>query len=224
MCADGYDSLGRKLLFPDREIEYAGYILWRGLIDESIVPDMEPFEHVLSTPVYGSGHVVAFIVPGRNGELEKGKRRLNWAVYENVADVNIPGLLTDSDGVVHRASIPPGAASREQVSYIQGLARSHFPGFAADSICATEEPFIQTIYNMSVPYYHRGRICLIGDASTLARPHTGAGSVKAMTDAIALSHVLVEYGSVDAALDAWDETQSKAGNQLVQAGLNTCVV
>jgi 2,6-dihydroxypyridine 3-monooxygenase len=175
VCADGHDSLGRRTLMPGRSIEYAGYILWRGLIDETLVPDIEPFEGVMATPVYDGGHVVLYIVPGHNGELEKGKRRLNWAMYENVADADLPGVLTDSKGVVHRSSLPPGTASDAQVSYIHNLARTHLHGAAADAICATSRPFIQTIYEMSVPYYHKGRICLIGDASTLPRPHTGAG-------------------------------------------------
>lgn len=218
ICADGYFSVGRDHLFPKQEPEYAGYILWRGLIDENLVPDMQPFEGGLITPVYEGGHAVCYIVPGPNGELEPGERRLNWATYENVADKDLPGVLTDANGVVHRISLPPGAASESQVAYVHNLARTHFPGFAADAICVTTEPFIQAINDMRVPYYHSGRICLIGDASTLARPHTGAGSVKAMTDAIALSSALTTNDSVDDALQAWDNAQSVAGNNLVNLG------
>jgi 2-polyprenyl-6-methoxyphenol hydroxylase-like FAD-dependent oxidoreductase len=218
VCADGHDSLGRKTLMPDRAIEYAGYILWRGLIDESNVPDIGPFENVIATAVYDGGHVVFYIVPGRNGELEKGKRRLNWAMYENVADTDLPRVLTDFRGVVHRDSLPPGTASSAQISYIHNLAQANLYGTAANAICATSRPFIQTIYEMSVPYYHKGRVCLIGDASTLARPHTGAGSVKAMTDAIALSKAIETHESLDEALEAWDGTQSVAGIQLVALG------
>src|SRR5262249_36633760 len=32
--ADGYQSLGRRLLFPDVEMHYCGYVAWRGLLDE----------------------------------------------------------------------------------------------------------------------------------------------------------------------------------------------
>jgi 2-polyprenyl-6-methoxyphenol hydroxylase-like FAD-dependent oxidoreductase len=211
VCADGHDSLGRKTLMPDRSIEYAGYILWRGLIDE-------PFEGVLATPVYGGSHVVFYIVSGHNGELEKWKRRLYWAMHENVADAGLPGVLTDSKGIVHRSSLPPGTASEAQISYIHNLARTNLYGAAAAAICATPRLFIQTIYEMNVPYYCKGPICLIGGASTLSRPHNGAGSVKAMTDAIALSEAIETQDSLDAALEAWDSAQSVTGNQLVALG------
>ncbi len=101
---------------------------------------------------------------------------------------------------------------------MHNLARTHFPGFAAQAICATAKPFAQPIYEARVPAYHSGRICLLGDASTLARPHTGAGSVKAMTDAIALSKALAAHAAIEDALAAWDNEQCPQGNQLVNLG------
>ena len=35
LFADGYQSLGRKLLFPTININYRGYMLWRGLLPET---------------------------------------------------------------------------------------------------------------------------------------------------------------------------------------------
>lgn len=218
VCADGYDSLGRQLLFPDREPQYAGYIFWRGIVEEQLVRDIAPFEDAHTFAVYAGGHALCYLMPGQNGERETGHRRLNWGIYEQVAPQDLPGRLTDAQGMVHRTSLPPGAASDRQVAYVHTLVRTHFPGFVADAVCATTKPFIQAIYDMQVPFYHRGRLCLIGDASTLARPHTGSGSVKAMTDAIALAHALATHASVDEALEAWDQTQCAAGNQLVSLG------
>jgi 2-polyprenyl-6-methoxyphenol hydroxylase-like FAD-dependent oxidoreductase len=34
LFADGYRSLGRRLLFPDTEMSYRGYVLWRGVLKE----------------------------------------------------------------------------------------------------------------------------------------------------------------------------------------------
>ena len=81
----------------------------------------------------------------------------------------------------------------------------------AQVVCATDNPFVQSINEARVPAYHRGRICLIGDASTLVRPHTAAGSVKAMTDALALSNALSAWGPLDAALKAWGSERCAAG-------------
>jgi 2-polyprenyl-6-methoxyphenol hydroxylase-like FAD-dependent oxidoreductase len=218
ICADGYDSLGRRTLFPAHEPQYVGYIIWRGLIPESMVADIASFEGVRVFAVYEGGHAVFYLVPGRNGELGVGSRRLNWGIYDKVTDEDLQSILTDAEGAVHRGSLPPGAASEAQAAYIHGLARTHFPSFVEQVVRATDRPFVQSIYEAHVPAYHRGRICLIGDASTLARPHTGAGSVKAMTDALALSKALATQESVEAALQRWDDEQCIAGNQLVSLG------
>jgi 2-polyprenyl-6-methoxyphenol hydroxylase-like FAD-dependent oxidoreductase len=88
----------------------------------------------------------------------------------------------------------------------------------AQVVCATDKPFVQAINEARVPAYHRGRICLIGDAATVVRPHTAAGSVKAMTDALALSKALPTGRSLNAALQTWDDERCVAGNQLVSLG------
>jgi len=218
ICADGYDSVGRRTLFPGHEPRYVGYVIWRGLIPETRVADIAPFEGVRVFTVYEGGHAVFYLVPGRNGELEVGRRRLNWGIYDEVAGEDLQRILTDAEGTIHRGSLPPRALSQAQIAYVHDLASTYFPGFAAQVVRATDEPFVQSIWEARVPAYHRGRICLIGDASTLARPHTGAGSVKAMTDALALSKALVTQPSVDAALRGWDDEQCAAGNQLVSLG------
>jgi len=218
VCADGYDSLGRRTLFPAHEPRYVGYIIWRGLIPENRVADVAPFEGVRVFTVYEGGHAVFYLVPGRNGEQEIGSRRLNWGIYDKVTNEELQGILTDVEGIVRRGSLPPGAVSEAHVAYVHDLARTYFPRFAAQVIRATDKPFVQPIYEARVPAYHRGRICLIGDASTLARPHTGAGTVKAMTDALALSKALATQSSVEAALQVWDDEQCASGNQLVSLG------
>ena len=218
VCADGYDSLGRRTLFPGHEPRYVGYIIWRGLIPEKLVADIAPFEGVRVFAMYEGGHAIFYLVPGRNGELKVGSRRLNWGIYDRVTDEELEQILTDAEGTVHRGSLPPGAASETRVAYVHNLANTYFPRFVAQVVCATDKPFVQSINEVRVPAYHRGRICLIGDASTLVRPHTAAGSVKAMTDALALSKVLATRKPLDAALQAWDDERCVAGNQLVSLG------
>ena len=165
--------------------------------------------------VYEGGHAVFYLVPGRNGELELGSRRLNWGIYDKVTYEDLRSILTDVEGTVHRGSLPPGAASEAQVAYVHDLART-FPAWRRSFVLQIGLLFSRS--TRAVPAYHRGRICLIGDASTLARPHTGAGSVKAITDALALSKALATQPSVEAALQMWDDEQCAAGNQLVSLG------
>src|SRR5215216_4851271 len=50
--ADGYRSLGRQTLFPAPGVEYAGYVLWRGMLPGRKLLDTKPLEGVIVTPGY----------------------------------------------------------------------------------------------------------------------------------------------------------------------------
>ena len=218
VCADGPQSVGRRLLFPAQSLQYVGYILWRGLAEEQAVANIPLFEDRVTWAVSATGYCLLYLVPSRAEEVAVGKRQVNWVLYENVADTALPGVLTDAHGVVHPTSLPPGVASAAQVAYIHHRARQHFPGYVADAVCATPSPFIQAVFDLSIPHYRRGRLCLIGDASTLCRPHAASGAVKALTNAMTLADALTTPGALDDALRAWDAAQSAEGRRLVTLG------
>lgn len=218
VCADGPQSVGRRCLFPAQALQYAGYILWRGLAAEQAVAHIPLFEGRVTWAVSDTGYCLLYLVPSRAEEVAVGQRQVNWVLYENVTETALPGVLTDAHGVVHPASLPPGMASAAQVAYIHHRARRHFPGYVADAVCATPSPFIQAVFDLSIPHYRRGRLCLIGDASTLCRPHAASGAVKALTNAIALADALSTPGTLDHALRAWDAAQSAEGRRLVTLG------
>jgi 2,6-dihydroxypyridine 3-monooxygenase len=218
VCADGPQSVGRRLLFPAQSLQYVGYILWRGLAEEQAVTNIPLFEDRLTWAVSDTGYCLLYLVPSRAEEVAVGKRQVNWVLYENVADTALPGVLTDAHGVVHPTSLPPGVASAAQVAYIHHRARQHFPGYVADAVCATPSPFIQAVFDLSIPHYHRRRLCLIGDASTLCRPHAASGAVKALTNALALADALTTPGALDDVLRTWDATQSAEGRRFVTLG------
>jgi 2-polyprenyl-6-methoxyphenol hydroxylase-like FAD-dependent oxidoreductase len=218
VCADGQQSVGRRLLFPAQPLQYVGYILWRGLAEEQAVANIPRCEDRVTWAVSDTGYCLLYLVPSRAEEVAVGKRQVNWVLYENVTDTALPGVLTDAHGVVHPTSLPPGVASAAQVAYIHHRARQHFPGYVADAVCATPTPFIQAVFDLSIPHYRRGRLCLIGDASTLCRPHAASGAVKALTNAMTLADALTTPGTIDDALRAWDAAQSAEGRRLVTLG------
>src|SRR5262249_14017555 len=127
VSADGPHSVGRRVLFPDQPMQYAGYIVWRGLADEGSIPYVERFADRVTWAVSESGYCLLYIVPSRAEETRAGQRQVNWVLYENVAGVALPGVLTDARGVVHPTSLPPGRASAAQVAYVHGHARRLFP-------------------------------------------------------------------------------------------------
>jgi 2-polyprenyl-6-methoxyphenol hydroxylase-like FAD-dependent oxidoreductase len=215
--ADGYHSWGRSYLYPEAKMEYAGYVIWRGLIPESLAPD-GVFETASEWGVHDGGLYISYMIPGQHGETEPGTRLVNWAWYNLVPKEQLAELLTDRHGNVHTTSLPQGAATEAHVTYIHNRAREMLRGVAADVVCATAEPFVQVIYDMHVPSYARGHVCLIGDASSIARPHTGAGAIKAQQQAIALSKALSEHDALDPALEAWNAEVWTAGDKQVNLG------
>ena len=215
VCADGYTSTGRRILFPGHGLRYAGYIMWRGLLDEQLVNDITPFEGVNIFAVTPLGHLISYLVPGRNGETQRGKRRLNWGWYVNTPEVDLAKSLTDRSGMIHATSLPAGSVPDERILELHDLARMFLPEFVAEVIARTSRPFIQAIFDGYVPSYRRGNICLIGDASAVTRPHVAAGATKALYSALALADSLKMHRSLDTALTLWDDEQRLEGDRLV---------
>jgi 2-polyprenyl-6-methoxyphenol hydroxylase-like FAD-dependent oxidoreductase len=100
LFADGYQSLGRRLLFPDRALSYRGYVLWRGVLDESRLENSEPLEESLYRLHYKGlpGNAVFYFVPGASGSTLRGERWVNWACYVPVAPDELAAFLIDRSG------------------------------------------------------------------------------------------------------------------------------
>ena len=215
VSADGYTSIGRRSLFPGQSLRYAGYIMWRGLLEERLVSDVAPYDGVNIFAVSPLGHLIAYLVPGSQGETQPGKRRLNWGWYVNTPQVDLAQSLTDRDGRTHATSLPAGSISDERASELRDLARNFMPRFIAEAVARTARPFIQAIFDLHLPSYRRGNILLLGDASSVVRPHAAAGATKALYGAIALAESLKTQRSVDMALSRWNEEQCQEGGRLV---------
>jgi 2,6-dihydroxypyridine 3-monooxygenase len=82
------------------------------------------------------------------------------------------------------------------------------PGVFRQLIIATNDPFIQTIYDLSVSQMAFGRVCILGDAAFVPRPHTAASTSKAATNAIALANSIANSsnGDVVGALKKWEKS------------------
>ena len=217
ICADGYESLGRKTLYPKSEISGAKYFLWRGMIDESTLPIPSMYESCIPFFGYPYGHGFVYYVPSPKYGAEVGKRRVNWAFHETIANKNIPGITPDDKGFV-RKGLAPGEASVEQAAYCHKIAQKYFPTYFSDVVTATKQPFIQPVRDWNVPSYVRGRICLMGDGATLSRPHIGGGAGKAIDDAIALANSFEKHKDLDVALSHWNDERCAAGTEVWEMG------
>ncbi len=86
----------------------------------------------------------------------------------------------------------------------------------ADVVVSTEQPFVQVIFDVDVPKMAFDRVCLIGDAAFVARPHAAAGTAKAAADAWSLAAALQGATAVPSALRAWEPGQLALGRKLLE--------
>ena len=190
VAADGVGSRARRLLLPDSEPEYAGYVAWRGTAEESAVPADVQTQCADSFCSFAGGqtNAVVYEIPGTDGSVERGSRRLNWVWYVNTAaGADLDRLLVDSHGRRKQSTLHRGEAREETVQEMISVARRLLPGSFVSIIEATREPFAQAILDYEAPQLFFGRSVLIGDAACLIRPHLGSGAAKAVEDAISLA-------------------------------------
>ena len=53
-------------------------------------------------------HILAYVIPGPQGETEAGRRRVNWVWYWNASDEELQDYLTDIHGFRHGHSVKKG--------------------------------------------------------------------------------------------------------------------
>src|SRR5262249_46640272 len=79
-------------------------------------------------------------------------------------------------------------------------------------------PFFTPIYDFSSPKIVYGRIALVGDAASSARPHMGFGVAKAGGDAQALAAALASHDDIDAALAHYNAVRQPIGERIMLHG------
>ena len=219
--ADGANSVVRRQLLPDVLPEYAGYVAWRGLVKELDLESeiAQVFQDKFTFYQGRNSHILCYLIPGENGELLEGKRRLNWVWYWNIPEAELRSALTDKTGVFRDYSVPLGTVPHELIEKQRMVARDFLPDAFRHLFDCTKEPFIQPIYDLAVPQMAFGRVCLIGDAAFVPRPHTAASTSKAANNAITLARAISNPASdVISALKNWQPSQLEFGNYLRAMG------
>jgi 2-polyprenyl-6-methoxyphenol hydroxylase-like FAD-dependent oxidoreductase len=219
IAADGFRSGVREQLLPSVGLQYAGYIAWRGLVDEAQLSPathatlfdkfafcLPPREQILGYPVAGEGNSTA---PGR--------RRYNFVWYRATHERDaLPDLLTDASGKYWSHGIPPGLIRRDVLEAMEDAANALLAPQFAEVVTRTVQPLFQPIFDLAVPEMAFGRVALLGDAAFVARPHCGMGVTKAAGDAMALVRALAAAGSVQAALAAYSAERVPVGQAIVE--------
>lgn len=220
VAADGYQSRIRSQSFPGAIRRFAGYVGWRGILAERDISDMSPVLHSMQSVGTPRGIGLFLMMPGPGGNMTPGERGVTWLWYEAMTQVELFGAERAPDGTVTAEipAIPPGQMNAEVRAHLDTMADEMLPPWHADLVRRAPDPFMQPIYDVTIDDYTNGRICLLGDASTVARPHTGSGAAKAIGDAIHLSEVLEGADDAVAALEAYGAARAEFGNGIVALG------
>lgn len=217
--ADGIRSTVRGILIPEAQPRYAGYVAWRGLVDEqSFPPDVhrELFERYTFCLPEGE-MMLSYPVPGRDNDTRPGHRGYNHIWYRPTdPERALPDLCTDAAGRCHGIAIAPPLIRPDVIAGIKAAARELLAPQIAGIVERTEQPMFHAIFDVESPAMAIGRVALLGDAAFMARPHVGMGVTKAALDAEYLAAALKHAdGDVRAALAPYDAERRAFGERIV---------
>lgn len=219
IAADGFRSAIREHFLPDIRPQYAGYIAWRGLVDEMSLSAttrdalfdkfafcLPPCEQLIGYPVAGPDNSTA-----------PGERRYNFVWYRATSeDVDLPDLLTDASGKRWADGIPPSLIRPDVLAEMEAAAHELLAPQFAEVVTKVAQPLFQPIFDLEVPRMAFDRVALLGDAAFVARPHCGMGVTKAASDAMSLVRLLNAHDSVPVALDAYSAERVQVGKAIVE--------
>ena len=216
--ADGLHSTVRSSVFGGPQPRYAGYVAWRGVIEEAALPIAAERElrgnYVFFLPPREMA--LAYWQPGADDDARLGHRRLNWLWYHPAKTAALADLLTDASGGYHAAGIPPPLIRPEVVAAFRAEARATLPPQFVAITEATAVPFVQPIFDLESPRVVDRRVALLGDAAFVARPHVGAGVTKAALNAAWLADALTaQPDDIPAALANYEKHALAFGAGLV---------
>jgi 2-polyprenyl-6-methoxyphenol hydroxylase-like FAD-dependent oxidoreductase len=141
-----------------------------------------------------------------NNDLRSGHRRYNFIWYRVADAQKLRAMCVDVNGHQHEHSVPPPLIRTDLIAEMMADAEEIMPLQFLDCL-ANMRPFFTPIYDFSCPQLVFGRVALIGDAASSARPHMGFGMAKAGGDAQALAQALASHDDIDAGLAAYNRVR-----------------
>ncbi|GJG94062.1 FAD binding domain-containing protein [Cupriavidus pauculus] len=218
IAADGFRSGVREQLLPEARLEYAGYIAWRGLVNEG---ELTRATHAAIFDKFAfclppREQILGYPVAGEHNSTVAGERRFNFVWYRATCEDELASLLTDAQGKCWSTGIPPGMIRPDVIADMESAATDLLAPQFAEVVARTAQPLFQPIYDLTVSRMSFGRIALLGDAAFVARPHCGMGVTKAAGDAMALVRALEGNATVESGLDAYSAARVQVGQAIVE--------
>lgn len=185
--ADGIHSMARHHVFPNSQLRYAGQTCWRGIANISLAPP------------YDKSCVETWGKKYRFGLSVISDTEVYWFAVAKAP-------LGETDKVADR---------KQKITDMFADFSQPIPSI----IAATPENKIirNDISDLKpIPTWHKGRVCLVGDAAHATTPNMGQGGGQAVEDAWFLSQILKEEKNIERAFEAFEKKRRKKVNQIVQ--------
>ena len=223
VAADGIRSAVRGHFLPRVKPQYAGYVAWRGLVDERAL------SQEIRDTLFGrfgfclpaGEQMLGYPVAGRDNAVAPGERSYNFVWYRPADEkADLPGLLTDSSGRVHDSAIPPQLLRPELVAAMRADAETKLAPQFAELVRKTVQPILQPIFDLESTRLAFGRVAVLGDAAFVARPHCGMGVTKAAEDAVVLADALQSHTQLGDALANYEKKRLRFGREVVEHARN----
>ncbi|HIE4838494.1 FAD-dependent monooxygenase [Burkholderia multivorans] len=220
--ADGHASIVRRHVAPEQpDAVFAGYLIWLGIVDESEI-QAPPWPEQLAILEERGFCLNAYYLPGADGSLAVGNRRLGFGWYDAGQDDLLRASGAVVGNVVQRTLRPadiPDSTFHELAAQAQAI----WPDPWREAIlnCLFRRAVIGTPISEYLPQrLTRGRICLVGDAAHVPSPMTGKGFDASASDALALAEALQgdSIHGATAALRRYETRRLSAARELVRSG------
>jgi 2-polyprenyl-6-methoxyphenol hydroxylase-like FAD-dependent oxidoreductase len=217
--ADGIRSSVRAQVAPAVQPVYSGYYIWRGAPNES---DLDAHTRQSVFPYFtfylpNRQQVIGYPIAGLNNDMRPGHRRYNFIWYRVGDGETLRRMCVDESGGQHEYSVPPPLIRKDLIEEMRADAGLIMPPQFLDCL-RNMRPFFTPIYDFSTPQLVFGRVALVGDAASSARPHMGFGMAKAGGDAQALAQALGSNDQIDKGLAEYNHIRQPIGERIMLHG------
>jgi 2-polyprenyl-6-methoxyphenol hydroxylase-like FAD-dependent oxidoreductase len=217
--ADGIRSSVRAQVAPDVQPIYSGYYIWRGAPNEC---DLDDHTRQSIFPYFAfylpkQQQLIGYPIAGLNNDLRAGHRRYNFIWYRVGDAETLRAMCVDESGYQHEYSVPPPLIRNELIQRMRADAEEIMPPQFLDCL-RNMRPFFTPIYDFSTPQLVFGRVALVGDAASSARPLMGFGMAKAGCDAQALAQAVASHDDIDRGLAEYNRVRQPIGERIMLHG------
>lgn len=144
IASDGIRSATRNFVAPSIQPQYAGYIAWRGVCDESHLSNytLDTLFNYFGFCLPDGEQMLGYPVAGQENDTRPGKRRYNFVWYRPVGEnKELADLLTDADGKYFPTGIPPLKVSWKHIAAMREQAQNLLAPQYVEIIEKTASPF-----------------------------------------------------------------------------------